>query len=126
MICLSLFFVVSVLYLIIIQKGGSRVEGIVLTPEHLTVIAIGISVLTFLFSAYVHASKDNTDNTTERTTVIVKLDNIEKGVDGIKSEMSSLRNDQRDDHDRLIKVETSLASLWKRINEISNGGNINE
>lgn len=101
-------------------------EGIVLTPEHLTLIAIGISVLTFLFSAYVHASKDNTDNTTERTTVIVKLDNIEKGVDGIKSEMSSLRNDQREDHDRLIKVETSLASLWKRINEISIGGNINE
>ena len=98
-------------------------EGIVLTPEHLTVIAIGISVLTFMFSVYVHTSKDNTDNATERTTVIVKLDNIEKGVDGIKSEMSSLRNDQKDDHDRLIKVETSLASLWKRINEISIGGN---
>ena len=101
-------------------------EGIVLTPEHLTLIAIGISVLGFIFTVYVHTSKDNTDNTTERTTVIVKLDNIEKGVDGIKSEMSSLRNDQREDHDRLIKVETSLASLWKRINEISNGGNINE
>lgn len=126
MICLSLFFVVSVLYLIIIRKGGSRVEGIVLTPEHLTIIAVSISILSLVFSVYVHASKDNTDNTTERTTVIVKLDNIEKGVDGIKSEMSSLRNDQRDDHDRLIKVETSLASLWKRINEISNGGNINE
>ena len=97
-------------------------DGIVLSPEHLTLIAVGISVLTFMFSVYVHTSKDNTDNTTERTTVIVKLDNIEKGVDGIKSEMSSLRNDQRDDHDRLIKVETSLASLWKRINEISIGG----
>lgn len=53
------------------------------------------------------------------TTVIVKLENIISGITDIKSEIASLKNDQKDDHDRLIRVESSINSAWKRINEIS-------
>lgn len=89
-----------------------------------------ISTLSLVLALYTYMSKANKDNTTEMTTVIVKLENIGTGISDIKSEIASLKNDQKDDHDKLIKVESSLSSAWKRINELaavqtvspSNGG----
>lgn len=87
-----------------------------------TYIPIYISAISLLLAIYTYLSKSNKDNTTELTTVIVKLENIGNGISDIKAEIASLKDDQKDDHDRLIRVEESLASAWKRINEISSGG----
>lgn len=76
-----------------------------------------ISFLSLLLAAYTFLSKNNKENTTELTTVIVKLENIGNGISDIKSEIASMKNDQKEDHDRLIKVESSLSSLWKQFNE---------
>lgn len=76
-----------------------------------------ISFLSLLLAAYIFLSKNNKENTTELTTVIVKLENIGNGISDIKSEIASMKNDQKEDHDRLIKVESSLSSLWKQFNE---------
>ena len=92
----------------------------------ITYIPIYISAVSLLLAIYTYLSKSNKDNTTELTTVIVKLENIGNGISDIKSEIASLKNDQKDDHDRLIRVEESLASAWKRINEISMGGIVHE
>ena len=84
-----------------------------------------ISTLSLLLALYTYRSKNNKNNTAEMTTVIVKLENIGSGISDIKSEIASLKDDQKDDHDKLIKVESSLSSAWKRINEIAaviNGG----
>lgn len=84
-----------------------------------------ISTLSLLLALYTYISKNNKNNTAEMTTVIVKLENIGSGISDIKSEIASLKDDQKDDHDKLIKVESSLSSAWKRINEIAavtNGG----
>lgn len=87
-------------------------------------IPIVISLLSLVFAFYTYSTKTNTDNASEMTTVIVKLENIGNGIKDIKAEIASLKNDQRDDHDKLIKVEESLANVWKRINEL--GGIKNE
>lgn len=72
-----------------------------------------------LFLAWYSFSRGNTkQDTTELTTVIVKLENIGVGITDIKSEIAALRNDQKDDHDRLIKAEQSLTTAWKRIDEL--------
>lgn len=84
-------------------------------------IPILVSILSLLLALYTFLSKANKDSTTELTTVIVKLENIGSGIADIKAEIASLKTDQKDDHDRLIKVETSLASAWKTINEIKGG-----
>lgn len=76
-----------------------------------------ISFLSLLLAAYTFLSKNNKENTTELTTVIVKLENIGNGISDIKSEIASMKNDQKEDHDRLIKVESSVSSLWKQFNE---------
>lgn len=76
-----------------------------------------ISFLSLLLAAYTFLSKNNKESTTELTTVIVKLENIGNGISDIKSEIASMKNDQKEDHDRLIQVESSLSSLWKQFNE---------
>lgn len=82
----------------------------------MTYIPIVLSVCSILLSAYIFVSKNNKENTSELTTVIVKLENIGNGISDIKKEIASMKDDQKEDHDRLIKVETSLASLWKQFN----------
>lgn len=82
----------------------------------LTIIPIILSIMTFLFSLYVFLSSNNKTNTTELTTVIVKLENIGSGIADLKAEMNTMRKDQREDHDKLIRLDESLESAWHRIN----------
>lgn len=76
-----------------------------------------ISFFSLLLAAYTFVHQNNKENTTELTTVIVKLENIGNGISDIKSEIANMKTDQKEDHDRLIKVESSLSSLWKQFNE---------
>lgn len=82
----------------------------------ITIIPIILSIMTFLFSLYVFLSSNNKTNTTELTTVIVKLENIGSGIADLKAEMNTMRKDQREDHDKLIRLDESLESAWHRIN----------
>ena len=86
-------------------------------------IPIIISILSLLLAAYTFLSKNAKDNTTELTTVIVKLENIGSSIAGIKAEMTGLKADQRDDHDRLIKLEASVNAMWKRVDDIKTASN---
>jgi len=81
-------------------------------------LPIVISIASFLFAVYSLASKNSKENTSELTTVIVKLENIGSGIRDIKSEIASMKNDQKEDHERLIKVEASVTTAWKRIDEM--------
>lgn len=80
--------------------------------------SIFLAGLSLLFSAYVYLSGKNEDSTTELTTVIVKLENIGMGITEIKKELESIKDDQKDDHERLIKVEQSLKTAWVKIDEL--------
>lgn len=77
-----------------------------------------ISLLSLVLAAYTYVSKTNKDSTTELTTVIVKLENISGGIADIKAEIAAMKDDQKIDHDRLIKLEASVATAWKRIDEM--------
>lgn len=84
-----------------------------------------ISIASLLFAVYSLVSKNNKENTSELTTVIVKLENIGNGIKDIKAEIASLKSDQRDDHDKLIKLDASLKTAWTNINDLKNTGEIN-
>lgn len=83
-----------------------------------------ISFFSLLLAAYTFLSKNNKENTTELTTVIVKLENIGAGITDIKSEIASMKDDQKEDHDRLIKLESSVSTMWKRVDELKANANI--
>lgn len=88
-------------------------------------VTIAVSILSLLLAGYTYLSKNSKENTTEMTTVIVSLDNIKSGIADIKAELNSIKSSQKEDHDKLIRVEESLKSAWKQINKLS-VGNINE
>lgn len=83
-----------------------------------------ISACSLLLAIYTFLSKSSRENTSELTTVIVKLENIGTGIRDIKSEIAGLKSDQKDDHDRLIKVEASVSTLWKRMNEVNKNADL--
>ncbi len=80
--------------------------------------ALLISALSLLLAFYTFLRKNNKEAVTELTTVIVKLENINSGVTDIKNEISTMKNEQKEDHDRLVRIETSLQSAWNAIDEI--------
>lgn len=87
-------------------------------------IPIVISVFSLLLAIYTFLSRNTKENTTELTTVIVKLENIGNGITDIKSEIASMKNDQKEDHDKLIKLESSLSTAWKRLDELKANGTV--
>ena len=60
-------------------------------------------------------STDDKKEASEMTTLIVKLENINNGVNEIKSDMRNMRNDIQDLRDRLIIVEQSTKSAHRRL-----------
>lgn len=60
-------------------------------------------------------SADAKEDSSQLTTVIVKLENISTGITEIKAELNSVKQDMKEDHDSLIKVDASVKSCWKRV-----------
>ena len=89
-------------------------------------IAVVISVISLIFTLYqgianLKRSKKNEDkkDASELTTVIVKLENIGNGVAEIKSELSNVKLDIKENRERIIKVEESTKQAHKRIDGIN-------
>ena len=78
-----------------------------------------ISLVSLLLAGYTFLSKNNKESTTEITTVIVGLDAIRTGITEIKQELNGIKMDQREDHDELIRLQSSVKSAWHRIDELS-------
>ncbi|MDR1616034.1 MAG: hypothetical protein LBR98_03390 [Syntrophomonadaceae bacterium] len=90
-------------------------------------IALLISVVSVSFALYSGISNikrnskaDTEKNAANMTTVLVKLENITQGIAEIKSELSVMRKDFQELHDKVIINEQSLKSAWHRIVVIEN------
>mgnify|MGYP000995707130 CR=1 FL=1 len=82
----------------------------------------GISVAFGIYAGISNLKRNKTidiqKNTTEMTTVIVKLETIGTDIVEIKSKMSSIKNDIKEARERIIKVEESAKQAHKRIDAI--------
>lgn len=99
-------------------------------------VALVISALSLAFGIYQGVSNmkrnqkvDNTQEASQMTTVIVKLETISAGISEIKSDMRNVKDEVRELRDRLIKVEGSVKHAHRRIADFHNaekGGNADE
>ena len=87
--------------------------------NYLGIVTVAISLASLLLAGHTYATKERKDNTTELTTVIVSLDSIKTGISDIKAEIASLKTDQREDHDKLIRMEQSLKTAWRQIDKLT-------
>lgn len=85
-------------------------------------IALLISIISVSFAVYQGISTirrnnkhDDQSDTTQLTTVIVKLENIATGVAEIKSDMRSVKEDMTNLNVRLVKTEQQVKTLNKTV-----------
>lgn len=82
----------------------------------------GVSVVFAIYSGLANLRRNKTtddkNDASELTTVIVKLENIGTGITEIKSEMTNVKNDIKENRERIIKVEESSKQAHKRLDEL--------
>lgn len=86
--------------------------------ELATVISAVAMIVTVInvFTGLRRASKNETRaESSELTTVIVKLENIGKNVDEIKTDIRGVREDIKDHGERLVGVEQQIKVLNKTV-----------
>lgn len=83
--------------------------------EHIPILLSGLALL---FSAYQFVKATEKEDTTQITTVLIKLEGIADGIAEIKADMKNVKNDIRQLYERLAKVEASASSAHKRIDGI--------
>ena len=77
-----------------------------------------VSVIALLFSVYQYIKASEKEDTSQITTVLIKLENISEGITEIKSDMRSVKEDVQKLRERIVAVEASTKSAHKRIDHI--------
>lgn len=88
----------------------------------LSLLLSGVSVAAAVFFA-VRGNQRAEQNeikqdATEMTTIIVKLENIDKGVCNLQMELERTRGEIKEDHDKLIRIDSSVKALWKQFDKL--------
>ena len=88
-------------------------------------LALVISGLSLAFGIYQGITnmrrnnrKDDREDATQLTTVIVKLENISSGIAEIKNEISNVKNDIKESREKIIRLEEAVKQAHKRIDQI--------
>lgn len=79
-----------------------------------------ISAVALVFAWYQYLRTAHSDDTTQITTVIVKLEAIAEGITEIKSDMRNIKEELQDLRERVAKVEASTTLAHKRIDRATN------
>lgn len=84
----------------------------------------GVSLAFGIFSGISNLKRnqkaDTKQDAAELTTVIVKLENIGNGITEIKSEMTNVKIEMKEDRERLVRVEESAKQAHKRLDALEN------
>lgn len=79
-----------------------------------------LAALVFGYFSFNHARKANEHKEAEdKTTVLIKLENIGDDVKEIKNEIKDVKTDISGLTERLVKVEAAVSSAHKRIDGLS-------
>jgi hypothetical protein len=100
----------------------NKKEGLQIMPNYVAIIISGVSVAIAIYFGMVDKERnqklDDKKDASDFTTVIVKLENIGSSINKIESKMDRFEVDRKEDRERLIKLEASVKSAWKRIDII--------
>lgn len=85
----------------------------------LSAVSVCVAIVVAVANIKRSNAHDSHREASDLTTLIVKLENINEGINEIKSEMRNMKNDIQDLRDRLIIVEQSVKSAHHRIDTIN-------
>lgn len=79
-----------------------------------TIISLITPIVAVLISAYALIKNSTKEDNTVMTTVVVKLENIEKGVADIQRDQRDMRDEIKDHNARIIKLEEYIKQIEKQ------------
>lgn len=77
-----------------------------------------VSIVALLFSVYQFVKASEKEDTSQITTVLIKLENITELVAEIRKDVRDDRQERQEMRDRLVAVEASAKSAHKRIDMV--------
>ena len=86
--------------------------------DYASIGSLIVAAVALLVSLWNTSKKDNKENTSQITMMMAKLDSISDDIRDLKKEVSDMRQSIQDNHDRVLKLEMSLETAWKRIDEL--------
>ena len=81
----------------------------------ISAISLGFAIYSGVSNLKRHNKQDAKSDSAQLTTVIVKLENIDKGINEIKADVKDVKNDLKDHSDRLIRLEQQVKVLNKTV-----------
>ena len=91
--------------------------------DMVTILAVlsPLAALVFGYFSFNNTRKNNERrDAEERTTIIIKLENISENIKDVKSDLENVKQDLSTLTERLVKVEASVASAHRRIDNVEN------
>lgn len=82
-----------------------------------------VAAVALILSIWNTSKKDNKESTSQITMMMAKLDSISDDIRDLKKDVSDMRASIQDNHDRVLKLEMSLETAWKRIDELRGTSN---
>ena len=86
--------------------------------DYASIGSVVVAVVALIVSIANTQKKEARDNGTQIAEVLAKLNSLSDDMRELKSDMAELRQSMQNDHDRIIKLEMSLDTAWKRIDEL--------
>ena len=77
-----------------------------------------VAAIALILSIWNTQKKDSKESTSQITMMMAKLDSISEDIRDLKKDVTDMRVSIQDNHDRVLKLEMSLETAWKRIDEL--------
>ena len=82
-----------------------------------------VAAIALILSIWNTQKKDSKESTSQITMMMAKLDSISEDIRDLKKDVTDMRVSIQDNHDRVLKLEMSLDTAWKRIDELRGNSN---
>lgn len=84
----------------------------------ISILSVGVAILVAFWNYSRSTNKDRDESAIEKTTIIVKLENISDGIKDIKNDMKELKSEVEGLKERVVLVEASTKSAHKRLDTL--------
>jgi len=84
----------------------------------ISIVSVAAAILFGMTSLRRNQRTDDKAEQDSMTRVIVKLENISADTSEIKNDIKSVKAEVRHNSEQIIRVDESLKSAWKKINEM--------
>ena len=85
----------------------------------ISIVSVFFAIVFGINSMHRGQKADDKKEQSDMTTVIVKLENIQAATNEIKNDIKSVKSDVRANSEDIVRMDESLKSAWKRINELA-------